>query len=203
MSGKRKRTNKNRIPLAPKAINAELLIAEVSVGNMFYAWLLVIPVLIEQGYATRERILELWDATNDYISNPQVVAGSVSAPTKYISNIIGLPEPYPAIDFRAVHTEGDLEAIRRKLKKNALHAGLCIIALGMKALDLYSNEDLRSIFFNVDLTLAEIDRGVTSYDKLLETVQGYGIRLSQGASDMELSLAEGTSSPESDNLGAP
>ena len=96
-----------------------------------------------------------------------------------------------------------MEAIRRKLKKNALHAGLCIIALGMKALDLYSNEDLRSIFFNVDLTLAEIDRGVTSYDKLLETVQGYGIRLSQGASDMELSLAEGASSSESGNLGAP
>ena len=191
MTGKRKRTNKNRIPLSADSINEERIIGEASVGNMYYAWLLVIPTLMEQESVSRERIQELWDIANDYIEYPQTIGSNVGAVTKEIEAIIGLPVPYPMIDFSKVRTEGDLDALKRKLKKNALHAALCIIALAMKSTKLYSSEDLRRIFFNVDLTMAEISSGATSYERLLETVRSYGIELSEGADDMGLATCEG------------
>lgn len=191
MSGKRRRTNKNRIPISAASINEERIIGEASIGNMFYAWLLVIPTLMEQESVSRERIQKLWDIGNGYIENPQTIGSNVSAVTKEIESIIGLPEPYPMIDFTKVRTEGDLAVLKRKLKKNALHAALCIIALAMKSTKLYSSEDLRRIFFNVDLTMAEIGSNATSYEHLLEKVRSYGIELSEGADDMGLATREG------------
>lgn len=186
-----KRTNLNRVPISANSIDEERIIAEVSVGNMYYAWLLLIPVLIEQEGTPKERIVELWNIVNDYASNSLVMRADVKAATKHIESVIGYKTPYPTIDFRAIRTQGDLESIKRKLKKNALHAALCTIALGLQSTGQYSDEQLRRIFFNADLTLAEISNGMTSYVDLSETVRKYGIVLSEGRDDMELQTVTG------------
>ncbi len=181
-----KRINLNRIPISASSIDEERIIAEVSVGNMYYAWLLLIPVLIEQEGITKERILELWSIINDYASTSLVMRADVKAATRRIESVIGFKTPYPTIDFRTVRTQGDLESIKRKLRKNALHAALCTIALGLESTGEYSDERLHRIFFNADLTLAEISSGMTTYADLSAVARNHGIILSEGPDDMEL-----------------
>ncbi|MBR0311844.1 MAG: hypothetical protein IJQ98_05540, partial [Oscillospiraceae bacterium] len=67
---KKKRTNPNRIPIALEKIDKDELVASVSHGNMFYAWLLTLPALIQQEGVSKDRVIELWTVVNDYMAAP-------------------------------------------------------------------------------------------------------------------------------------
>ena len=56
------------------------------------------------------------------------------------------------------------EQKKRKVEKVALDTALCVVYLGLeKKIDA---EELKGIFFNADLTRAEIEHGLTSFDEL-------------------------------------
>lgn len=69
--GKQKRVNPNRVPASKEELNEKQILAEASTGNMYFAWLLILPTLSEQKDMTRKRVVEIWDAVNEYASQPK------------------------------------------------------------------------------------------------------------------------------------
>ena len=77
-----------------------------------------------------------------------------------------MPNPYENLNISAVKSPYDLEKFKKKVKRLALHTSLCVLAFGLEESGKYSEEELRSIFFSVDLTLAEIEAGINSYKNI-------------------------------------
>lgn len=181
MSRHAKRTNQNRIPLSANAVDINKLVDAANAGNMYRAYLLVTTVLIEQEGAAAERIFELWSAASQYADNYLAKLSDTKPAVREIEQIIGLHTPYPQIDFGAIRTQGDLAVIKRKLERNALHAAFCTIALGFRSTRQFTDDHLRLLFLNADLTLAEIERGKTSFERLQSAIQAYGIVIKERA----------------------
>ena len=183
---KAKRTNPNKKPISLDSIDYHEVIAEESTGNMYYAWLLVLPPMFEHEGMTKEQVVSLWDAVNNCAAAPDFTGRRLADETTRIEHTLGFSTPYPDIDFDAVRSEGALLAVRRKLKANALHAGLCIIALGIESTGKFTPEEIKRLIFNADLTLAEIQRGCTTYEDLAAFVEAKGIAMREGANDMAI-----------------
>ncbi len=181
MSKHGKRTNQNRIPLSADAINIQKIIDEANTGNMYRAYLLLTTVLIEQEGAAADRIIELWNAANQYADSYLAKLSDTSPAVREIEQVIGLHTPYPHIDFSAIRSQGDLVVAKRKLKRNALHAAFCTIALGFRATRQFTDDQLRLMFLNADITLAEVECGMTSFDKLQSAIQAHGIVIKERA----------------------
>ena len=142
---------------------------------MYHAYLLLTTVLIEQEDVSADRIFELWNAANQYADNCLARLSDTAPVVREIGEIIGLHTPYPQIDLGAIRTQGDLAVTKRKLKRNALHAAFCTIALGFRATGQFTDDQLRLIFLNADITLAEVESGMTSFDRLQSAIQAHGI----------------------------
>ncbi len=175
MSKHGKRTNQNRIPLSASTINVQKIIDEENSGNMYRAYLLLTTVLIEQETLAVDRIVELWNEANQYADNHLAKLPDTTPAVREIEEIIGLHTPYPQIDFSAIRTQGDLAVMKRKLKRNALHAAFCTIALGFRATRQFTDDQLRLMFLNADITLAEVECGMTTFDRLQSVIQAHGI----------------------------
>ena len=182
--GKQKRVNPNRIPVSKEELNENQILTEASTGNMYFAWLLILPTLSEQENMSRKRILEIWDAVNEYASQPRPQDLKASEETRRAEKLMGLSMPHPHIDMDHIRTKGDLLAVNRKLKEDALHSALCIICLGLEETKQLSHEELRRLFFNVNLTMAEIESGITSYDRIAKQLQEKHIILRDSNEDM-------------------
>ena len=182
--GKQKRVNPNRIPVSKEELNENQILTEASTGNMYFAWLLILPTLSEQENMSRKRILEIWDAVNEYASQPRPQDLEASEETRRAEKLMGLSMPHPHIDMDHIRTKGDLLAVKRKLKEDALHSALCIICLGLEETKQLSHEELRRLFFNVNLTMAEIESGITSYDRIAKQLQEKHIILQDSNEDM-------------------
>ena len=182
--GKQKRVNPNRVPVSKEDLNENQILAEASTGNMYFAWLLILPTLSEQKNMTRKRVVEIWDAVNEYASQPKPANLKASEETKRAENLMGLSMPHPHIDMDHIRTKGDLLAVKRKLKEDALHSALCIICLGLEETKQLSHEEIRRLFFNVNLTMAEIESGITSYDRIAKQLQEKHIILQDSNEDM-------------------
>ena len=75
---------------------------------------------------------------------------------------VGLP--LLQLDPCRIKSPVELENFKRKVEKVALDTALCVVYLGLeKKIDA---EELKGIFFNADLTRAEIEHGLTSFDEL-------------------------------------
>ena len=155
-----------------------------SAENNYCAWLLILPTLSEQENMSRKRILEIWDAVNEYASQPRPQDLKASEETRRAEKLMGLSMPHPHIDMDHIRTKGDLLAVKRKLKEDALHSALCIICLGLEETKQLSHEELRRLFFNVNLTMAEIESGITSYDRIAKQLQEKHIILRDSNEDM-------------------
>ena len=57
-----------------------------------------------------------------------------------------------------------LEAFKKKVYRVAIHTALCVLCLGLE--HQLPDVDLKRLFLNVSLTMAEIDAGITTYDSL-------------------------------------
>lgn len=71
----------------------------------------------------------------------------------------------------------DLERFKQKVFKIAIHTALCVICLGLDSTKRFSGDDLRQIFFNVDLTLSEIDHGCNSFDAIENALNQSGLTI--------------------------
>ena len=103
--------------------------------------------------------------------------------------------PHPHIDMDRIRTKGDLLTVKRKLKEDALHSALCIICLGLEKTKQFSHEELRRLFFNVSLTMAEIESGITSYDRISKQLQEKHIVFQDSNDDMLIVDDEEEDSP--------
>jgi len=91
--------------------------------------------------------------------------------------VMGVPNPCPHLDPDSVKSPIELERFRKKLRKVALHTALCVVCLGLAATKQFEDEDLRRIFLGVDLTQAEIERGINSYAEIEEYLKSQMIEI--------------------------
>lgn len=181
---KKKRINPNRIPISQDRINEDELIAEVSTGNLFCAWLLILPALAEMPGMTQARIIEIWDAVNDFVSNPNSLQNDAASETQRAEKLMGIQMPHRHIDLTQIRTKGELAVAKKKLKEDALHSALSMICLGIDTLHEFDASEIRNLFLNADITLAEISNGCRTYDSILEQLQERGIAIRDDRGDM-------------------
>lgn len=174
MAKAKKRVNPSKI-LLKKPVDIEQLLKDMSKGNMYHAWLIIFPSLLRRQDATTESVLKDWEAANDYIS--ELHGEKLNREIRRMANEIGKKLPYQNIDLSSIHTQADLETVKRKIGKNALQSAFCIAAIGLQYSDNYSKNDLQEIFFDADITLAEIEHGVLTYEELNEELKKQGIAL--------------------------
>lgn len=183
----RKRINPRKIPLAKASINQDEVIAEVSTGNLYRAWLLVLPSLIDMEGMTKERAVSLWETVNDYVSSDSFANSDLPSHRDRAEKLMGCPIPHQNVSFCRVTSKGELDALKRKLKENALYAALCFIWLGLEKTQQFDEESLRILFLNAKLTLAELQEGYTSYEQLADEMEKRGYVLRESSEEMELS----------------
>ena len=172
----KKKVNPRRVPLPKKAIDKDAIIEEAMKDDMAHAWLLVASVLLDMGY---ENISELSDAVNRYIEtgstldsesqNLQVKAAwrlkeHRDAEMRRAREIIGIPNM--RLNSDKIKSPVELEAFKRKVRHVALQTALSVIYLGLEATRQFSLDELKKIFFSADLTLAEIESGVNSFEQI-------------------------------------
>lgn len=179
---KQRRVNPHRIPMAKSKFNKEAIINDVSYGNLYYGWLLVLHSMLEHCAKTPDEIQYLWNAADKTAIQESVKSWELHK----AEEIMGIMEPYPNLDFHNIRSEADLAAYRRKAGKNAIHIALCSICLGLDATERLDRAQLRAIFSNAALTLAEIEGGCSSYDQIAREIMRHGLSVDQSEEDISL-----------------
>jgi hypothetical protein len=81
------------------------------------------------------------------------------------------------LDPDRVKSPVELAAFKKKVWKIAMQTALCVIYLALER--LIDKDELKAVFFSADLTLAEVERGINSFDaiekELLERVGDVGM----------------------------
>ena len=157
----RKKTNPRRIPIARKDIDTDAVVEEAMKDDLVHAWLLTADALINQEHINPDELSGLADAVNRYIETEskqdkrEIVRAEKMVATKR-----------PRVDLNYVRSPYDFEKFKKKVERIALQTGLCVICLGLESTGKFSEAELKRIFFSADLTLAEIDIGVNSYESI-------------------------------------
>ena len=172
----KKKLNPRRIPLAKREINTESIVEAAMKDDMAHAWLLVAGPLLN--YISADELEKTADTVNDYIRKH--CAGKEEL--ERISKLIETKKP--RVDPSYVRSAVDLEKFRRKVERIALHTGLCVICLGLESTGRFSNEELKRIFFSADLTLAEIDSGVNSYEEIERELMKHMVKIEMEGEDL-------------------
>ena len=142
---------------------------------MYRAWLLVLNALVEQGRAEPDEFPALVDDVDDYMTSPAFCGDRRDGEIARAEKLMGISSPYPSLSPENVRCPAELERFKQKVFRIATHVALCVVCLGLEAAGRFDEDELRLIFFNADLTLAEIDEGRVSYDGLEEALRGYGV----------------------------
>ncbi|MBO4913890.1 MAG: hypothetical protein J5449_01675 [Oscillospiraceae bacterium] len=177
---KQKRVNPHRVPVSRELIDEDRLIEEASVGNLYYAWLLLLPSLFDFEGMTNARIAEIWDAINEYVSISRLES---SADMKRAETLTGMKQPHHSISLEQVRTMGGLQTAMRKLRENAIFSALCLICLGLDSMKLLGSDEIRKLFLNADITIAEIQKGCNSYSAISDSLKTRGITISDSSDD--------------------
>ena len=153
----KKKVNPRRIPLPRNAINKNAIIEEAMKDDMAHAWLLVAGPLLDRGYD----LPPLADAVSAYV-NKNTDKPTNRAVLTRVEKALGFSKP--RIDPSHVKSPVELEAFKRKVWRVAIETALCVVYLGLEA--HIGEDELKDIFFSADLTLAEVERGLTYFDAL-------------------------------------
>ena len=169
---KRKRVNPRRVPLGQAARHGvfhqkEQILQEASSDNIIFAWLLVLHSMLFQEAATADEMRLAWDTvdhseTRECLSNHDIHQAEA---------VTGLKLPHPGLEIQAIRSEGEADAFRRKARENALYLALFSVALALRQSGRYEPAQIKRIFFNAVLTLAEIESGHTGFDQLLQEIE--------------------------------
>ena len=191
MANKRsKKLNPRRIPMPKNMIDREAILEEATKDDMYRAWLLVFNALIEQGRVELENIPLLTDDVNRYIGGSTFHGDKREDEIVRAERIMGIPSPYANLSPANIKSMIDLERFKQKVFKIATHTALCVICLGFDAAGRFSKDELRQIFFNVDLTLTEIDRGCNSFDAIENELKKIGVQIERIDDDFhDISIA--------------
>ena len=154
---KKKKVNPHRIPLPKNAFNKDAIIEAAMIDDMTHAWLLVAEPLLEEGYD----LVHLAETVYDYIKS-----GGKRTYLDYhlrrAHEILNIPLVSLETDW--VKSSVDIEAYKRRVDRAVLDNALCIVYLGLeKTVD---KEALQKVFFCADLTRAELEHGLTSFEEL-------------------------------------
>ena len=169
-----KRINPHRIPIARTDVNIDALIAEANQGTLYHAWLIVFLCLLEQENLTHDEAIIAWNAVNDYNSVPKRLEHMDVAKAEELT---GITIPHKDIYVNKIQSAADLDKIRQTLKRSAMGVAFGTIGLGFYYRGHFTEDRIKRIFFNADLTLAEIEQGIISYEKISEELLTYGIQL--------------------------
>ena len=180
---KKKKVNPRRVPLAKSAIDKNAIIEEAMKDDMSHAWLLVASSLVEQEHISADELSELSDAVNAYISNKTFKSGSDNSELTRAEKLMGKNNPYKNLDPSRIHSPVELEAFKKKVAKVAIHTALSVICLGLDSTGRFSEEDFHRIFLGADLTLAEIERGVNSFEEIEQSLISQLIKLEVDEND--------------------
>ena len=161
---KKKKKNPRRIPMPKSQIDYNSILEEATKDDMYRAWLLIASNLIELEYVSPTQVGTLADQINKQIGAKQFKSNDYEI--RRIERLIGVSNPYDNLDISQVKSTFDLEKFKKKVERVAIHTSLCVIGFGLDASSEFSAEQLRRLFLNVDLTLAEIDAGCTTYKAL-------------------------------------
>ena len=178
-----KKINPRRIPMAKRTFDREAMLEEATKDDMYRAWLLVLNALVEQGRAEPDEFPALLDDVDDYMASQRFLGDGKDGEIARAEKLMGISSPHPNLRPDSVKSAVELECFRKKVFRIATHIALCVICLGFNAAGRFTEDELRLIFFNADLTLAEIDDGRVSYDGLEEALRGYGVEIERRDDD--------------------
>lgn len=154
---KKKKVNPRRIPLSRSSFDEKALLEEAMKDNMTHAWLLVAEPLYEAGYDLTSLSEEVYKYMKKGITSEDMNYDFRRA-------YAALGFRFTSLDVDKVKSPVELEAYKRKLDRVVLDNALSIVYLGLEK-DV-EQSDLKKIFFCADLTRAELEHGLTSYEEL-------------------------------------
>jgi hypothetical protein len=132
--------------------------------------------LADRGY---ENISELSDAVDRFVETGSAQDAEIQnmqgktaqrmkehrdAEMRRAREIIGIPDM--RLNPEKIKSPVELEAFKRKVKRIALYTALSVIYLGLEATGQFEMEELKRIFLSADLTMAEIESGVNSFEQI-------------------------------------
>ncbi len=189
---KKKRLNPNKVPISKDEVDVDKLIHAAGTGNLYSAWLLLLPTLCEYDGMTAERIEAILKAANSYITHPLPADKNIGKEKKRVEGLIGRGMPHPHIDLDRIRTKGDMAAVNRKLRENALHSALCLLYMGLETTGQFDEAQLKHLFLNADLSLAEIENGYRTYDSVSEELREKGILFVNVGRHIHVESTDGT-----------
>ena len=172
----KKKVNPRRIPLPKKAIDKDAILEEAMKDDMEQAWLLVASALADRGY---ENISELSDAVNRFVETGSAQDAEIQnmqgktawrmkehrdAEMRRAREIVGIPDL--RLNPDKIRSPVELETFKRKVKRVALYTALTVVYLGLEATGQFEMEELKRVFLSADLTMAEIESGVNSFEQI-------------------------------------
>ena len=181
---KSKKVNPRRIPLARREIDQDAILEEATRDDLYHAWLLAFDTLIEQGQIALDDIPGFTEAVNAFIRNPVNHAAENEDEMRRAERIIGIPFPRVNVDISHVKSAVELEAFKRKVNHIALHTALCVLCLGFESTGRFREDDLHRIFFNVDLTMAELEHGSITFADLEKRLASHGVIVERENEDL-------------------
>ena len=187
---RKKKVNPHRIPLAKSEIDKEAILAEAMKDDMYHAWLLVVNAILEQEQIPKSDIPALADTVNKYISSVSFHHKSKEDEMKRAEHLMGIRGMPGKLNPDTIKSPIELARFKEKVRKVATHTSLCVVCLGLEATGRFQAEDLRRLFFNVELTLAEIDSGLNSFSDIEKHLSDCLVRIEVDEGEYSTAVVE-------------
>lgn len=162
---KKKRTNPRRIPFAKSRIDSNAILEEATKDDMYRAWLLVGNAIHELDLIPGAELPHLADSVNRYIGS-SANDREKAAEMRRAERMMGIPQPYKSLDPSGIRSEVELESFKKKVYRLATFTALCVLYLALEKSGRFDADQMRRLFLNVNLALAEIENGMNSYARL-------------------------------------
>ena len=187
---RKKKVNPHRIPLAKSEIDKDAILSEAMKDDMYHAWLLVVNAILEQEQIPKSDIPALADTVNKYISSVSFHHKSKEDEMKSAEQLMGIRGMPENLNPDTIKSPIELARFKEKVSKVATHTALCVVCLGLEATGRFQAEDLRRLFFNVELTLAEIDSGLNSFSDIEKHLSDCLVRIEVAEGEYSTAVVE-------------
>ena len=163
---RKKKTNPNRIPVSWSEADTHQATEETTRDCVLLAWELVLCALADRWDTTAQSLLTFWDKVNTYSTKLNTFE-EIETRLDTLAGIIGTRFALHRISTANIHTKGDVERLRRKLRENALHSMFALIADTILQKELMEQDALCRLFEKVRSMAEDLERSVISEPDLL------------------------------------